>query len=423
MKISRRCFTNTFVGLSTTSLLPKVSFAKGSAKIVIIGGGAGGATAARHLKKNTPELDVTLVEMEKTYTTCFFSNWYIGGFRSFDQITHRYGKLVSDYGVNVIHAKATDVDTMVRSVTLDDGTRLSYDKLILSPGIDFRFEDIEGYDEEVAQTLPHAYKTGAQVKLLHDQVRALPQGGTVMIVAPPSPYRCPTGPYERASLIASYLSQHNPSAKIIILDPKSGYPKQVLFEEAWAKYYYGMIDWVGKDFTDGSIVRVDMRTMEAETGWGDLYQADVMNVIPAQKAGIIAQRAGVTDDTGWCPVTPGTFASRIAEHVYVIGDSSIADAMPKAAFTANGQARSVVEAVRAELSGTRMLPNYFNVACWSMLADKDTVKIGATYSVDRTIHKRTNFYISHKGESSEKRQAMTKEAADWYRAITKDMFG
>lgn len=423
IKISRRSVTKGFAGLWATGLLPNVAFTKSSGKVVIIGGGAGGATVARYLKKDAPELDVTLVEMQKTYTTCFFSNWYVGGFRTMEQITHSYSKLINDYGVNVIHAKATDVDTTARNVTLEDGTILGYDKLVLSPGIDFRFDAIEGYDEEVAEKLPHAYKAGPQTKLLHDQVRAIPQGGTFMMIAPPNPYRCPPGPYERISLIAYYLSQNNPTAKITILDPKPKFSKQALFEEAWDKYYGGMIEWINQDFTDGAIVRVDAATMEAETAAGDVYSADAINVIPPQKAGIIAERAGVTNETGWCPVIPETFASTMAEHVFVLGDSSIASAMPKSGFSANSQAKNVAAAIRAMLVGSKKFPSRFNNTCWSLLTPEDTIKVGASYTAGETAVEKVSGFISQTGEESATRKAATDEAIAWYAAITSDMFG
>ena len=425
MKLTRRNFNTGILGALSASTLaaPALAGSHSAGKVVIIGGGAGGATVARYLKKDAPDLDVTLVEMNKTYTTCFFSNWYVGGFRSMESITHSYDRLASDYGVKVVNAKATDVDTAGKSVTLEDGSKLPYDKLVLSPGIDFRWETVEGYDAAVAEKVPHAYKAGPQTVLLKEQMMAVPEGGTWLMVAPPNPYRCPPGPYERASMVAHYFKNNNPTAKIIILDPKAKHSKQALFQDAWQKHYPGMVEWVGADFTDGAINRLDAGAMEVETAAGDVYKADAINFIPAQKAGMIVERAGATNESGWCPIVPETFASTQVSDVHVLGDASIAAAMPKSGFSANSQAKNVAAAIRQELTGARKFPSRFNNTCWSLVAPQDGIKVGAAYKAGDAKVESTSSFISKVGEDDALRMQTADEAIAWYSAITEDMFG
>lgn len=423
-KINRRSFNQSaLVGAAAVGAIamPAMATGHGAGKVVVIGGGAGGATVARYLKKDSPELDVTLVEMNKQYTTCFFSNWYVGGFRSYESITHSYDKLAGDYGVNFVNAKATGVDASAKTVTLEDGTTLAYDKLVMSPGIDF--QTLEGYDAAAAQAMPHAYKAGPQTKLLRDMVTGMEQGGTFMMVAPGNPYRCPPGPYERVSLVAHYFSQNNPTAKIVIVDPKGKFSKQALFQNAWETYYPGMIEWVGADFTGGSIARVDANAMEVEDAAGEVYTADAVNVIPSQTAGMIAQIAGAANETGWCPINPADFSSTILPDTYVLGDASIAAAMPKSGFSANSQAKVVANAIRAELTGARAFPARFRNTCWSAVAPDDAVKVGAAYAAGETKVEVTDKFISAVGEDAGLRAQTFQEAIGWYEGITADMFG
>lgn len=250
MKLNRRAFVGTGMAAATTLAAPNVHAAShGKPQVVVVGGGAGGATAARYIAKDSAgEIDVTLIEPSRSYYTCFFSNLYIGGFRELSSIAHSYGTLASEYGVNVVHDWAVGVDRDAKTVSLAGGGSVPYDRLILSPGIDFVDGAVPGWDVSAQNAMPHAYKGGSQTELLKAQVEAMPEGGTYVMVAPPNPYRCPPGPYERISMVAHVLKASNPTAKIIIADPKPKFSKQALFEEGWQKHYGGMVERIGPDF-------------------------------------------------------------------------------------------------------------------------------------------------------------------------------
>ncbi len=395
--------------------------AQSAARVVVIGGGPGGTTMARFLKQDAPDLQVTLLEANPQHTTCFYSNLYLGGLVEFDDITHGYDRLAA-LGVEVVQGRATDVDAAAKSVTLEDGTVLAYDRLVLSPGIDIRWDAIAGYDQAAAEIMPHAYQAGPQTRLLKEQVLAMREGGTFVMVAPPNPYRCPPGPYERISLIAHQLKQRNPTAKILILDAKPSFSKQALFEEAWARHYSGMIEWVPGDF-GGKVVAVDPAAMTVTTEDGDVIQADVVNCIPAQQAGAIAQAAGATDESGWCPVAPESMASTILPDVVVLGDASIAGDMPKSGFSANSQAKVAAMVLRHELTGSRLFPVRYRNTCWSSTAPEDTVKIGANYEPRDGKITAFDGFVSAVGESDELRREQRAEADAWYASIIAETFG
>jgi len=243
-----------------------------STKVVVIGGGAGGATAARYIAKDSKgKIDVTLVEPSRMYYTCFFSNLYLGGVKSIDDLGHSYGKIAAG-GVNVVHDWAVGVDRDSKTVSLASGSSVPYDKLILSPGIDFIDGAVEGWNLSSQNAMPHAYKGGSQTELLKAQIASMPQGGTYAMVAPPNPYRCPPGPYERISMVAHYLKSNNPTAKIIVADPKPKFSKQGLFQEGWAKHYDGMIEWISSDFGGGN-VSVDPNEMTIKEMADKIVQA------------------------------------------------------------------------------------------------------------------------------------------------------
>ncbi|MBW8320986.1 MAG: NAD(P)/FAD-dependent oxidoreductase, partial [Rhizobium sp.] len=368
MKLTRRNFIGT--GIATAALLhaPAV-IGQAKPKVVVIGGGAGGATAARYLAKDgAGALDVVLVEANPIYTTCFFSNLYIGGFQEFENLQHGYDKIAAG-GVTVINDLATAVDRTARTVTLAGGQTLNYDRLILSPGIDFKEGSVPGWSLDAAEKMPHAYKAGPQTQLLKKMVEEMPQGGTFAMIAPPNPYRCPPGPYERVSMVAHVLKQKNPTAKILVLDPKDKYSKQALFEEGWLKHYDGMVEWIGPEFGGGAVeVRPDTMEIVVE---GTAQKVDVCNVIPGQVAGKIAQTAGVTDDKGWAPVHPDSMKAKADENVYVLGDSSAQGDMPKSAFSANSQAKVAAMSVRGELLASKVFPAKYSNTCWSLIAPDD----------------------------------------------------
>ena len=420
-KLNRREF-NKLAGATAvgTATFGSFAYAQGKGRCVIIGGGAGGATVAHHVKKAAPELDVTLIEVHKRYTTCFFSNLYLGGFRTFDSITHDYSGLVR-LGVNVIHDLATGVDTAKKTVSLAGGGTVAYDKLVLSPGISFKWGQIEGYDPKASAVMPHAWQAGPQTRLLKAQLEAMPDGGVVVMSPPPNPYRCPPGPYERASMIAYYLKTKKPKSKLIIFDPKPKFSKMALFQEGWEQHYSDIIEWVPPDISGGGVKKVDPSTMTVITGDGEKTKAAVANIIPAQKAGTIAALAGCTKGD-WCPIKPDSFASALVNDVYVLGDSSIATKMPKSGFSANSQAKVVANAVVAELAKKKRFPARFRNTCWSLISPNNGVKVGASYKAGADKVEVTSKFISKTGESEDVRKKTYEESLGWYAGITADMF-
>jgi len=418
--LNRRTFLGTTIAAGGVLAAPAL-MGQAKPRVVVIGGGAGGATAARYLAKDAAgALDVTLIEANPTYTTCFFSNLYIGGFRTLESLEHGYGGIAAA-GVNVIHDLATGVDRAARTVTLAGGQVVAYDRLVLSPGIDFRDDAVPGWSLEAAEIMPHAYKAGPQTSLLRAQIEAMPQGGLYAMVAPPNPYRCPPGPYERISMVAHVLKQSNPTAKILVLDPKDKFSKQTLFEEGWLRHYDGMIEVVGPDF-GGAAVEVRPATMEVVVD-GTAQKVDVCNVIPAQMAGKIAQIAGVTDDKGWAPVDPANMKSKMDENVYVLGDSSAQGDMPKSGYSANSQAKVAALSIRGELTGAKVFPAKYSNTCWSLIAPDDGVKVGAAYEPTPEKIASVSNFISQTGEDAALRKATYEESLGWYAGITADMFG
>jgi NADPH-dependent 2,4-dienoyl-CoA reductase/sulfur reductase-like enzyme len=395
--------------------------AQGKPRVVIVGGGAGGATAARYIAKDSDgAIDVTLVEPTRTYYTCFFSNLYLGGFRDMQSLGHSYGTLAAEYGINVVHDWAVGVDRDAKTVTLAGGGSLPYDRLILSPGIDLVDGAVEGWDVSAQNAMPHAYKAGSQTELLKAQIMAMPQGGTYAMVAPPNPFRCPPGPYERVSMVAHLLKQNNPTAKILIADPKESFSKQGLFEEGWNDNYAGMIERVGPDF-GGADVAVDPAAMTLSID-GDVNNVDVCNVIPAMKAGRIAEIAGITDGN-WAPVNAADMSSKMDDSIHVLGDAAAQGDMPKSGFSANSQAKVCANAVRGALTGSTVFPARFANTCWSLIDTDDGVKVGATYEATAEKIAKVDGFVSQTGESDSVRAATYQESVGWYDGITADMFG
>ena len=424
MKLNRRLFMGgAAVGAAAATLSAPMAHASnhGKPKVVVIGGGAGGATAARYIAKDSKgEIDVTLVEPTRSYYTCFFSNLYMAGFRDLSSISHSYGTLASEYGVNVVHDWAVGIDRDARTVTLAGGGTLSYDRLILSPGIDFVDGAVEGWDISHQNAMPHAYKAGSQSELLKAQIEAMPEGGTFAMVAPPNPFRCPPGPYERISMVAHILKAKNPTAKIIIADPKDKFSKMALFQEGWGRHYDGMIDWIGPDFGGDNVsVNPDAMTLTID---GEETKVDVCNVIPAMKAGRICELAGITDGN-WAPVNPHTMQSRVDENIHVLGDASHQGDMPKSGFAANSQAKVAAMAVRSALTGSKLFPAKFTNTCWSLIDSDDGVKVGASYEATDEKIAKVDGFISQTGEDAELRKATYEESIGWYAGITSDMFG
>ncbi|KPP83704.1 MAG: NADH dehydrogenase, FAD-containing subunit [Rhodobacteraceae bacterium HLUCCA08] len=420
MPLNRRAFIGTAAAAGAALAAPMVR-AQGRPRVVVVGGGAGGATVARYLARDSEgAVEVTLVEPSRSYYTCFFSNLYIGGFREIDSLAHSYGTLASDYGINVIHDWAVGVDRDARTVTLAGGAVLPYDRLVLSPGIDFVDGAVPGWDVSAQNAMPHAYKGGSQTELLKAQIEAMPEGGTFAMVAPPNPFRCPPGPYERISMVAHLLSRINPTAKILVADPKENFSKQGLFEEGWERHYAGMITRIGPDF-GGADVEVNPAEMTVTID-GVVENVDVCNVIPAMKAGRIADIAGVTEGN-WAPVNAFDLSSRIDETIHVLGDSAAQGDMPKSGFAANSQAKVCSNAILGALTGSTVFPARFTNTCWSLISTDDGVKVGAAYEATEEKIASTDSFISQTGESDDLRAATYRESIGWYDGITTDMFG
>ncbi|MGX0904878.1 sulfide dehydrogenase [flavocytochrome c] flavoprotein subunit [Roseovarius sp. MBR-79] len=422
MTLNRRKFLAVGAATAASLTAPHVlADGHGKPRVVVIGGGSGGATAARYIAKDSKgAIEVTLVEPSRSYFTCYFSNLYIGGFAELEDISHTYGTLAAKYGINVVHDWAVDVDRAARTVSLAGGAVLPYDKLILSPGIDFVEGSVPGWSVAAQNKMPHAYKAGSQSELLKAQIMAMPQGGRFAMVAPPNPFRCPPGPYERISMVAHVLTQMNPTAKILLVDPKEGFSKQALFEEGWERHYSGMIERVGPDF-GATNVSVDPEAMTIDID-GAVEKVDACNVIPAQKAGRIAHMAGVTEGN-WAPVNAADMSSRADADVHVLGDAAAQGDMPKSGFAANSQAKVCAMAVRGALTGSKVFPAKFTNTCWSLIAEGDGVKVGATYEATAEKIAKVDGFVSQTGEDAATRKATYEESVGWYAGITADMFG
>jgi sulfide dehydrogenase [flavocytochrome c] flavoprotein chain len=397
--------------------------ARGQARgrVVVVGGGIGGATVARYLAASAATLDVTLVEPKERYTTCFFSNFYLAGLRSLESLSHGYERLAEQYGINVLHDTVTAIDPVAKTVALQGGGRLSYDRAVIAPGIAFKFGAIEGYDEAATQVMPHAWNAGPQTKLLRQQLESMEDSGVFLIAAPPDPFRCPPGPYERACLVAHYFKQFKPRAKIMILDAKDTFFEQDLFQDAWNRYYPGMIEWLPGQFT-GGVKSIDVKARAIKTA-SETFKVSVANIIPPQMAGELAQRAGLADQSGWCPVDPMTFESRLQSGIHVVGDAISGGEMPKSAFATNSQAKVCAFAIAAELTGVEQsAPHLFNT-CFTVLAPNDAVSDSINLKPVAGSIKINDIFISQVGESDELRRDVARTADGWYAAFTHDVFG
>jgi sulfide dehydrogenase [flavocytochrome c] flavoprotein chain len=426
--LTRRRFAalagTTMLSLSGGSLFAPRAFgqAKPRPRLVVIGGGPAGGTVARYVNKEAAgSIGVTLIEPLQRFTTCFFSNLFVGGFRTVDSLTHGYDKVRSE-GVTVVHEAAASIDRDKKEVALAGGRRLSYDRLVVAPGIDLKWDSVPGYSEAAAEVMPHAWKPGPQTELLVRRLNAVKDGETIVMIAPPNPYRCPPGPYERASMFAHLLKTKGLSkARIVILDAKPSFSKQAVFMEGWEKHYGGMIEWQDPKL-HGGIKAVDPSTNEVKTDLAT-YKAALVNVIPAQMAGKIARDAGLADQSGFCPIDPATMKSKMDENIFVVGDACIPGDMPKSAFSANSQAKVAAMTIRGELAAARTFPARYTNTCWSLIAPDDDVKIGGSYEPGDGKIKQIDTFISQKGEAAEVRRQNYKESLDWYAGIVGDIFG
>jgi len=421
-RTSRREFLKTAAAGASAAVLPLPAIAQGAGgRVVVVGGGFGGATCARFIRRIDPRIAVTLVEASPTFTACPFSNLVIVGLRDLKAQEFGYDKLAADQ-VTVQISPATAIDAQGRNVTLGNGASLPYDRLVLSPGIDIRWDGLPGYTEAAAERMPHAWKAGEQTLLLSRQLEAMEDGGTVVISAPANPFRCPPGPYERASLIAYYLKTKKPKSKLIVLDAKDAFSKQGLFQGAW-KALYPNLEWVSLS-SGGKVTSVDAGAMTLVTDFAR-HKADVANVIPPQKAGRIAEIAGAADRTGWCPIDPATFESKLQPNIHVIGDASIAGAMPKSAFTANAQAKVCAAAVAKLIAGGKPDDPRLINTCYSLVAPDYGISVAGVYRpADGQLKDvEGSGGVSPINAPASTRAAEATFANGWFSTITQEVFG
>lgn len=394
--------------------------AQAKARVTVIGGGFAGATCARALAQMG--VAVTLIEADQRYVACPYSNLVIHGSREIAQQTFGYDGLRAA-GVSVVFARAERIEPDARRVLLPGGDAIAYDRLVLAPGIDMRFDALPGYDAAAAERMPHAWKAGAQTVLLRKQLEAMDDGGVVVMSVPANPYRCPPGPYERAGLIAHYLKNHKPKSKLIVLDSKDTFSKQKLFMAAWQELYPNHLEWVSLA-SGGKTVELDVRDMTIVTEFAR-QKAAVANVIPPQRAGAIAQASGLADRSGWCPIDPVSFESRLAPHIHVIGDAAIAGAMPKSAFAANSQAKHCALAVAAMLRGEPApSPKLINT-CYSLVAPDYGISVAGVYQPAKGMLADVEGAggTSPGGASREFRAREAIYADAWFKVITDGVYG
>jgi sulfide dehydrogenase [flavocytochrome c] flavoprotein chain len=420
-QVTRRNVIRSITAVAASSALPRPSRAQAAARVAVIGGGFGGASCARALRRIEPKLQVTLIEPNRIFTACPFSNEVIAGLRDITAQQFGYDR-ISGEGVTVVAQAAVKIDSQAHTIGLADGSMLGYDRLVLAPGIDLRFDALPGYDEAAATKMPHAWKAGEQTLLLRRQLEAMDDGGLVVLVAPAGPSRCPPAPYERASLIAHYLKARKPRSKILILDAKDAFSQQRLFETAWNELYPGMIERVALS-QGGRVTSVDAATNTIVTDFGN-HTATVANVIPPQKAGGIAALAGAVDNTGWCPIDPVTFASKLAPDIHVIGDACLGGGIPKSASAANAQARACAEAVANLIASKESSMPQLVGACYN------TVAPGYAFSLSGVYQPKDGMFAEIEGGRTSPvdapRELRAREADDaraWYKTITVDSFG
>jgi sulfide dehydrogenase [flavocytochrome c] flavoprotein chain len=421
---TRRHVVRGFAAAAISSVFPCPSHAQSGARVIVIGGGFGGASCARALRKIDPKLRVTLIEPNRIFTACPFSNEVIAGLRDIGAQQFGYDKIAAT-GVTVIAQAATRVDPQGRTVGLADGTSLPYDRLVLSPGIDLRFDALPGYDEATTAKMPHAWKAGEQTSLLRRQIEAMEDGGVVAIAVPATPYRCPPAPYERASLIAHYLKARKPRSKVLILDAKDTIPQQQLFEHAWKTFYPGLVERISLS-QGGRLVSVEAATNTLVTEFGD-YAPQVANVIPPQKAGNIAKLAGAADRTDWCPIDPATFASKLVPNIHVIGDAIIGGSVPKSASAAHAEGSVCAAIVASLIAGKPPESPTFEGICYN------TVAPGYGFFMSGSYHPRDDLFAEIVGSSftsplngsglDEVRKREADQAQAWFKRITVETFG
>jgi len=423
----RNFFKNCFI---STTIIPALLAGQTEkrilrkAHVVVIGGGFGGATVAKYIKKYNKDIKVSLIESSKIYTTMPKGNCYISQIIKMQNLMQNYTKLQKEYGITLINERVEELNTLKKTVVLENGKKIFYDKVILSTGIDFSYGELDGYDERDIDMVPHAWQTKQQLKNLYKQLDSMSDGGVFTIVPPADPYRCPPGPYERASLVAEYFKMYKPRSKIIILDQKEHFCKQPLFEQGWKKLYGDMIEWIPSS-KGGKVKEIDVKNRTIITDSGTKIKADVLNIIPPQKAGQLAFKARLTNTSGWCPVNQQTFESSKVKDVYIIGDSAIAGDMPKSGHSANSQGKLCAASIVLSLKGAERISPKLANTCYSLIGREYGINVINIYQFNgqkmavikdaggiTPLNKEDSFYMTE-----------AYYAKAWHKSITHDIWG
>jgi len=455
-KMNRRTFLKALgatVAAGSTAAASAPLFAKKSPHVAVVGGGVGGATLAKYLKIYAPSIDVTIIEPKTEYQRPYGSSEVITGHETMDDITISYDNLRNTYGVKFIHDTVTEIDFTGHKLHTVGGQTVSYDRVVVAPGISFDYSQIEGLDNEAdarAKGIIHGWDAGEDLLTLKAQLEAIPKNGTAIIVPPPNPYRCPPGPYERAGLLAQWLEERgDDAAKVIILDSKNGFTTDFTMLQAWNRLYkfnlpeeaHGLyteeqiatferhegepkVDWI-MGAMGGKVTRIDAENMIVETEGAGTFKADMINFIPPLKAGRVALENDLADESGWCPVDPITFESTRHADAHVIGDACIAGAMPKSGYAANSQAKVLAVQLKALLLGGDVQTPVFQNTCYALagntdygmfVADVFRIVDGEIIRVDEQR------YLPFDAEPYMYSMSATYQQA-WMKAFTKDVFG
>lgn len=421
VRVDRRRLIKAAAASAAAAAFPKPSIAQGKSRVVIVGGGFGGTNCARALRKVDPKIAVTLVEANPIYTAPPHSNAVLAGLTDIKAQQFGYDG-VKAIGIEIVLSPMVGVDHAKRVVTTGGGEAVPFDRLVVSPGISFQPDALEGYDKAAMAVMPPAFTSNGEVEVLRRQLEAMNDGEAVIITVPVNPARCPPAPYERASLIAHYLKSKKPRSKVIVLDAKDSFTMQKLFQAAWQELYPGRIEWVGLS-DGGAPTRVDVKTRTVTADF-DKFTGGVVNIIPPQRAGHAAKLAGVADRTGWCPVDPLTFESKLQKGVHVIGDAAIAGAMPRSASAAQSQGAICAAAIAVLLRGQQPATPLLRSSCFSLIAPDYAISQRGTYKPDDGQYVEAEpVAISAAGVSRAVRAEEANEAEDWFRRITGETFG
>lgn len=388
-------------------------------RVVIVGAGFGGATAAKHIRMwSDNKIEVVLIERNATFISCPMSNTVLGGSRTIADLTQNYDTLKRKYGIEMVRGEVTAIDPQKQIVTLADGF-LSYDRLIIAPGVDFMFDKIEGLNAKVAdESIPHAWKAGAQTTMLRKQLESMADGGVFAISIPKAPYRCPPGPYERACQVAFYLKNNKPKSKVLILDANPEIvSKKGLFMAAWNELYPGMVEYR----PNAEVKQVNVAGKTLKTEFEDV-KADVLNIIPPMKAGAVASMAGVTNvDNRWCAVDFLSYESKVQKNIHVIGDS-VSAALPKSGHLATSQAKVCAAAIIELMQGRQPdpAPAIANT-CYSMVSNNEAVHVAHVYRYN--VEKKIMLPADGGGVSAKRTEVEGTLANYWLKNILSDVLG